>query len=307
MVQRDKDIPPLTSLRTFEAVVRHGSFIAAADHLGLTQAAISYQIKALEAHLRIPLFQRHGRQMVLTPDGRAYGQSILRAFTDIARASGIFKTRSAVQIARIGIAPSFATMADIADSDTLKYGKAKWDIQLEVRDADVDFETETIDAAIHGGYPLRSGLVSHRLFRSRIVALAAKQLWDRHAPIRGPRDLLKMPLIEFGKTNDGWRRWFSQIDPTIEAPLPRLRSDTLATGVQMAEAGLGVILGPLPLVSRHVKSKRLVDRLSVSVESRMRDYYLVYREIDESSAKIKAIRKWVDETASRLQEGARSK
>src|SRR4051812_32272837 len=73
-------IPPLAAVRVFEAAARHGNFTRAGDELGMTQAAVSYQIKLLEERLGAALFRRDGRKMVLTDVGARVAPQVQHAF-----------------------------------------------------------------------------------------------------------------------------------------------------------------------------------------------------------------------------------
>ena len=78
-----KSLPPLSSLLPFEATARLGSVTRAAEELGLTQAAVSRQIRALESNLGTPLFIRRNRAVFLTEDGSRLNKSVSAALTDI--------------------------------------------------------------------------------------------------------------------------------------------------------------------------------------------------------------------------------
>src|SRR6185436_2115097 len=73
-------IPPLSAVRVFEAAARHLNFTAAAAELGMTQAAVSYQVKLLEERLGVALFRRDGRGVVLTPAGERAAPQVARGF-----------------------------------------------------------------------------------------------------------------------------------------------------------------------------------------------------------------------------------
>ena len=73
-------LPPLSAIRVFEAAARLENFTAAAQELGMTQAAVSYQVKLLEERLGISLFQRTGRKVALTEKGREIAPILTRAF-----------------------------------------------------------------------------------------------------------------------------------------------------------------------------------------------------------------------------------
>lgn len=111
------DIPHVIWLRSFEAAARQGSFSAAADELGLTPAAVSQQIKLLEQHLGVPLFDRLARGVALTDKGQAYAQPIRKALLDMERATqGLFgastkrviNLRASISCAALVIAPNLA-------------------------------------------------------------------------------------------------------------------------------------------------------------------------------------------------------
>jgi len=89
-----KSLPPLSSLRPFEAAARLQSFTLAAEELGLTQAAISKQIRLLEADLGTPLFERRNRGVFLSAAGRRLGQVVSQALADIATEAGQLRGRS---------------------------------------------------------------------------------------------------------------------------------------------------------------------------------------------------------------------
>jgi len=80
MMKSRRSLPPLNALRAFEVSGRRLSFRAAADELGVTQGAVAQQVRALEEHLGIALFQRHPRGLQLTLAGAAYLAEVTRAF-----------------------------------------------------------------------------------------------------------------------------------------------------------------------------------------------------------------------------------
>ena len=85
-------LPPLSAIRAFEAAARHASFTRAAEELGMTQAAVSYQIKVLEERVGVPLFLRRPRQVVLTEAGRSLAPAITEAFALIGEAYAAVRT-----------------------------------------------------------------------------------------------------------------------------------------------------------------------------------------------------------------------
>ena len=101
-------IPPLNWLRTFETAARHLSFTRAAEELNVTQAAVSHQVKALEARLGLVLFRRLNRALILTEDGQAYLPPVRDAFDAIAQATRRLEARQSGGVLTVSTMDSFA-------------------------------------------------------------------------------------------------------------------------------------------------------------------------------------------------------
>ncbi|MBV8652779.1 MAG: LysR family transcriptional regulator, partial [Alphaproteobacteria bacterium] len=101
-------LPPLLSLRAFEVVARHMSLLKAADELCVTPAAVSHQIRTLEAHLGLPLFHRAGRQMTLTEAGRAFLPQVREGFERFGQAVSQLQNLGDGGVLTVSVAPSFA-------------------------------------------------------------------------------------------------------------------------------------------------------------------------------------------------------
>jgi LysR family transcriptional regulator, glycine cleavage system transcriptional activator len=294
-------LPPLSTLRAFEAAVRLGSFKGAAEDLRLTQSAISHQIHALETHFRRKLFLRVGNRLVLTDDGKTYGASILKAFSELGRAGEALLSQAGSEIVRVSASPSFAAFAALPHIERLRSNNAGLDIRLEARNTNVDFGTESIDAAIQVGRPSDRALNAHRIFRSKMAPLAHPELCRRHGPVKSERDIATMPLIELNNIPGLWVHWFRRADASILVPDLALSSDSLLAALQMAESGVGVVLAPLPLVAPLLSSGRLKILVKPRALPEAPEFHLVYRAHDSATARIKSIRRWIEEIAATLE------
>src|SRR3569832_541272 len=103
-------LPPLNSLKAFEAAARLSSFSRAAAELNVTHAAISRHVRALEAEFRTPLFDRTGRGVELTEVGRALALELTKGFDIIASAASGFAQRSRRKPLTVTSDPSFAAL-----------------------------------------------------------------------------------------------------------------------------------------------------------------------------------------------------
>lgn len=304
-MQRSRSsIPPLSTLRSFEAAVRLGSFKAAAEDLSLTQSAISHQISSLETHFRAKLFVRQGNKVVLTKDGAIYGASILKAFAELSRGGEALLNKERREIVRVSASPSFATFAALPYLDKFRSINGSLDLRLEARNTNVDFDIESIDAAIQVVGPPFRGLHAHRLFRSKLAPLAHPDLCKKFAPLKTAKDLARMPLIELNNIPGMWEQWFAKADRKIKLNDLSLSSDSLLAAIQMAEAGLGVVLSPFPLTASAVTSGRLKSIFRPSLPMEKSDFHLVYRKEDANTAKIKAVRRWLKDVVAELEQRA---
>jgi LysR family glycine cleavage system transcriptional activator len=295
-------LPPLASLRAFEAVARSGSVKLASESLSLTPSAISHQIRTLEAHFGVQLVQRSGRGIALTESGAIYATAVLNAFSELFRAGDLLDDRKRGRIVRVSVTPTFAMLAALPHLEQFRVDNPGLDLRLEANNSPVDFERDNVNAAVQLGEPPFNGLAFHRLFKSRVAPCAEQKLLERFEPIRRSHDLAKMPLIKFNTAPDSWQRWFSEMEPELASREPDLISDSLLTGIQMARSGMGVILAPFPLASPMVTSGALsVVKLWGSLQIGLRDFYFTYRKVDASSEKIKAVHKWLKVIARDLE------
>src|SRR5688572_32097019 len=101
-------LPPLSTLRPFEAAARLQSFSRAAEELHLTHGAVSHQVRALEAHVGVPLFQRTGKRVSLTSAGKTFADKVRFALDEIATAANGLRSRREDRL-NISVLPSFAS------------------------------------------------------------------------------------------------------------------------------------------------------------------------------------------------------
>ena len=102
-------LPPLNTLRVFEAVARHLSFTQAAKELYVTQAAVSHQIKSLEDHLGVKLFSRVKRRVLMTEEAQMLLPSVISAFSSIHDAVEVIREQDAEQTLTVSLTPQFAS------------------------------------------------------------------------------------------------------------------------------------------------------------------------------------------------------
>jgi LysR family glycine cleavage system transcriptional activator len=299
-------LPPLSTLRPFEAAVRLGSFKAAAEELHLTQSAISHQINSLEKHFQTKLFARQGNRLIPTKEGTAYGTAVARSLAELSNAGNSFLKEDRSKVLRVTATPTFAMFAALPHVEEFKVRNGSLELRLEARNTSVNFEVEDIDAAIEVGSPPFPGLQSQQLFKSRIGPLAHPDLCKKFGPIRTAKDLACLPLIELNNIPGLWNRWFARTDHRIKITDLSLSSDSLLAAIQMAESGVGVLLAPFPLTTALVSTGRLIPLFRPSLPIDRPDFHLLYRKAHANSAEIRALKRWLSEVTAGLERRARA-
>ena len=279
---------PLSALRIFEAAARLLSFTRAADELGVSQAAVSWQVKALEQRLGQALFRRLPREVTLT----AEGERLARACTE---AMGLLRTALAdltdtgQGVLVITTLQSLATqwLAPRLGGFHLAYPQIA--VRLETSGRKVDLIRENVDVALRLGMGEWPGMTSERLFSAGQAPLCTPELKAR-LNLSGPEDLLNAPRI--GHAPD-WDDWFAAVGlagaPSGEAP--RLMADLQTVEVGAALAGHGVALGVPALFTADIASGRLVQVCAAPADAP--SYWLVYPKDRRRSPKIAAFRDWL--------------
>lgn len=287
-----RPLPPLTALRAFEAAARHLSFTRAAAELGMTQAAVSYQIKLLEERVGAPLFLRDKRQVVLTEGGRRLAIDATAAFDQIASAFEAAKGNASGVLA-ISVIPTFATGWLARHLYAFQLDHPEIAVRLHATRDISDFDKEPVDLAIRGGpHPARH-LVAHKLMRGDFTPMLTPELEARLGlPLREPADLLRFPLID--PTDPWWNEWFTHAGvarPGFDV------DDGHKMGGQDLEAiaalsGHGVaILTPF-FYSDHIAAGRLRQPFDLVCPTE-RGYWLCYPPGRRNAPKIRAFRDWL--------------
>ncbi|TQV72879.1 transcriptional regulator GcvA [Aliikangiella marina] len=288
-------LPPLKSLRAFEAAARHLSFTRAADELFVTQAAVSHQIKSLEDFLGVQLFIRRNRQLLLTDEGQNYWPKIRDIFEILTAATDELKANRATGALTVSVVPTFATVWLVPRLSKFKQLYPDIEVRLKASDETVDFVREDVDIAIYydtGDYP---GMHSVTLLSERLTPLCSPQLLqDGGGPLEKPEDLKFHTLLHDGTTDD-WRRWLRLAGVKgINLNQGPVFSHTSMVQ-QAAIYGQGIAMGHLVLSQAEVQAGRLVRPFELTMESDF-SYDIVCPDESAERPKIKAFTDWLLET-----------
>ncbi|HYM31767.1 MAG TPA: transcriptional regulator GcvA [Candidatus Cybelea sp.] len=291
-----RQLPPLNGLRAFEASARLLSFARAADELGVTPAAISHQIKGLEARIGVPLFKRRNREVLLTDAGQALLPGVRDGFDRLAAAVGRVQQRDSAGALHVSVLPSLAARWLVPRLARFHERHPDIDLRLSATQAVVDFAREDFDAAIRHGRGDWPGLRCDLLLRDEFFPVCAPSLRDGPVPLRSPKDLRSHVLLHDSARED-WRLWLAAagVHGMDLSRGPSFNDGSLL--VQAVVAGQGVAVGRRALVAGELAAGRLVKPFDVVLPVD-RAYYFVCPEATAERPKIVAFRNWLREEAA---------
>ena len=290
---------PLNALRAFDAVARLSSFTRAGDELGMTQTAVSYQIKLLEETLGARLFLRRPRQIELTEPGARLAPKVAEAFGLIGEALANFKSASEETLA-ISTTPTFAAHWLAARIGTFQLAAPHIAVRMIANVEIADFARDSVDVAIRYGTGGQRGLAFHELMRIDYTPLLSPRLLDSAGPLKEPRDLLRLRLID--PDDSWWRHWFDAAgvrDANFEGR-PRARFGSQTFEASAAIAGHGVAILTPAFYRREIASGLLAQPFPLLCSDDKTAYWLTYPETRRNLPKIRAFRDWLlDEIADK--------
>ena len=299
-----RPLPPLNALRAFEAAGRHLSFTKAAAELNVTPAAVSHQVKALEALLEVRLFRRLTRALRLTEAGQAALPTISQGFETLAQGVEQMRAQSENGVLTISVSPSFGAMWLVPRLERFRIRHPEIEIRIDGTDRRVDLARDEADVALRYGPGGYKGVRVDWLFSPVNTPVCSPVLLRGAQPLQQPDDLRHHSLlhIDWKDAEASWRMWLlaaglQDIDPTRG---PRFTMESMA--VQAALDGQGVALVGDMLVADELAAGRLVRPFDPSLSTPLTfSYYLLSApdgaERPPGQPKVAAFRDWLLEEA----------
>jgi LysR family glycine cleavage system transcriptional activator len=285
-------LPPLNWLRTFDSAARHMSFTEAAEELGVTQAAVSQQVRQLEDWLGTQLFKRLPRSLALTDAGIAYLPTVRDSFDRLhIGTEQIFgrldrrpvTLRATATIAALWLAPRLVTFRaqhpDITVRVTTLY-------------APVDFGQDGVDIELRYGPGAWPGVKAFKLADEQYFPVVSPGYLQNAPSLTAPADLVRHRLIHVLGEREGWGsflRHFAIADPPVSEGL---QCDSQIVALQACRAGGGVMLATSPQVDATLACGDLVSPLAERLPAR-HAHYLVLPEVPPPSREIAKVAEWL--------------
>lgn len=269
-----RKLPPLNALRAFEAAANRESFSAGAAELNVTQAAVSHQVRALEAWFGFPLFRRDGRAVYLTDEGRQLFRATRSALDRISGETSRLLDRERLGTVTLTTLQSFAATWLVPRLRRFRRRHPDIDVRITTRDEVIDLARSDVDLAIRYGLGDWPEMYVERLMGDDLFPVCSPELAAGPPGLRSLADLRHHTLIH-DDYPVGWEAWLATVGAPgdIDASRGPLY-DSSSLVVDAAVAGDGVALGRSALVEDALADGRLVRPLDVALHGEFAYYFV---------------------------------
>ena len=310
MNRRTDRLPPLNSLRAFEAVARHLSFKKAAGELHVTPGAVSHQVKLLESHLGVTLFRRLTRALELTAEAQTLLPKVREGLESIQVAVDRLRQREDACALSVIAPPNFAARwlmprlngftsahpaleLHLASRPSMIDGHENGDGQLRIADTREDTPVVSIRFGA-GQYP---GARVDEVFAADYVPVCSPKLLKGNPPLRKPEDLRLHTLLHDDTVLDesarpSWGDWLAAVGVHDVDVMRGPHFSDASLAIEAAIEGMGVALAVKPLLAAEIHAGRLVVPFDIVAPANWA-YFLVTPETVAVAPAVEAFRTWI--------------
>ena len=289
-------LPSASSLIVFEAAGRHENFTRAAEELGMTQAAVSYAVRAMEDQLGVPLFHRSHRNVALTEAGARFHADVSAGLARIQKSAEAIRAKGRETNVTLAASTAFASMWMLPRITRLRDDLPEIDLRIQTSVRDLDLEEETIPLGIRGGDPTAWPQYHAALLAPEVVNAVASPTFVEALggrPTLGQMiDLRLIHLEEPVREACDWKEWFESAGIGYTKPYRPLIINDYVLVIQAVLAGEGIALGWQHLIDAQVKSGVLVPVGDHVLETGAA-FYVVWPKSRELSIPARKVRDWL--------------
>lgn len=293
-----RKLPPLNSIKAFEATARHLSFSKAAIELNVTAGAISQQVKALENTLGVTLFKRQNRLILLTEEGQACLPHISMGLDKISEGVSALYQYENKRPLTITLTPTFASGWLIPRLSKFKKKHPEIDIRIDATNEVVDLINDDIDIAIRFGSGEFAGLEAEYLFPQNVFPVCSPKLIETvGSKPKRPESLKHYPLLHSAYSANAfiqadWDMWFATVGVDSVDTSQGVHFTQKELMIQATIEGQGVALLGDVIISKDLKEGRLIRLFESSIALEF-SYFFVCTKAKLKQPRIKAFRDWL--------------
>jgi LysR family transcriptional regulator, glycine cleavage system transcriptional activator len=289
-------LPPLSGLRLFEAAARCGSFKQAAHELNLTPGAFSHGMGSLENYLDVELFERKAHGIILTAAGRQFLPYVSEALALIATGTLRLPSRRFEERLSISAFSLFAHKVLLPRLHKFRALYPNMTVMVDVSREMAHLPSDEFDVAIRSGLDSWPNLSCDLLWRLAFVPVGAPGYLRDISP-GGALDWSRATLIQIPSSAEDWETWCNHSRIDVSAAR-KIIVGSVQMGLEAAVDGLGIAIGPLPLINDDLTEGRLAVAIDHVVPV-LTGYWLV-QPPGLTRRKIVAFRNWLLKETAQL-------
>ena len=286
-----KGLPPLKLLVTFRAVIDHGNFASAARALNLTTSAVSHQMRALEDHLKRPLFTRQKRTVEPTPEALSYNAALLESFAQIASATRRVASRGNRGRLTLHSSPSFATLWLMPRIGEFIHDHPEIDVTLSSGNEPMRLGDDGFMIDIQHARPVPEACEGIVLAEEVMVPMASPAFVKQYR-VKNPIDIERVPIIFSVRCQVQWNQWLDQYAAHVPLPTSGMIFDRSYLSIAAAMDSLGLVLDSTLLADHALRTGALVMPFG-PIGLKVISHRLVYRRADRHDPFIMSFIEWI--------------
>ncbi|WP_299878951.1 transcriptional regulator GcvA [uncultured Cocleimonas sp.] len=293
-------LPPLNSIRAFEATARHLSFSKAAEELNVTPGAVSQQVKVLEDYLNLKLFKRKNRMILLTDEAQVCLPLLTEGLDKLAQSIDMIREQSNDKPLTITASPTFTSRWLMPRLTNFQQKFPDIDVRIDASNDLADLVNDDIDVGIRFGTGEYPGLEADYLFSQNVIPVCNPELLKGQKKLETPEDLKNHTLLHahgdyffIDKTHVDWEMWFATVGIKEIDARRGLHFSQHNLLVEAAIRSQGIALVGDVVVNEELKTGQLVKLFEDTDIPLKFSYYLIYSHAKSNLTRIKVFRQWL--------------
>lgn len=296
-----RNIPPVNAIRAFETACRHMQFQLAAEELGITPSALSYQIRQLEEFLGVKLFKRLNRAVELTREGRLISSGTVEAFEKLEQTFALLQDQEDDNTLVISTGPAFSAKWLAPRLYAFLEENPEIDFRLSANLKLTDFDRDGVDAVIRfggGNYP---ELYVEPLFEEISMPLISPALFEKLGGKADETLFEKVPLIHDDSLNflgiSPWESWLHAVKYQSVNANKGAHFNHADQCIEAAVDGGGIVLARMGFAFREIKAGRLIAPFDNAISAKGGFYFCCPPQAMEND-KVLQFLAWLRDEAS---------
>ena len=285
-------LPPLNSLKAFEAASRHESFLEAAAEQSVTSGSISRHVRLLERYLGTELFVRRSNGVALTSDGKEYAGKVSGILKDLRIATDRVRKPARERAIVISTLPIFSERWLYRRIPSFRKTFDQAELRVEVHNGEHDTDREDVDAWIMYSKGQHPGYSVTRLFGEEVFPVCSPQFRETLSPRPGADEVIRQPLLHDIYWDTDWPDWARAVGATAGKLAANMRFALYKGVIQAAVDGMGVAVGHGEMVAKELATGKLVPLPHLSVVSG-KSYHLIMNPSSANNPTHVRLKEWL--------------